>query len=74
IESNAGYHIVKVAIHNDTKILGIDDKTSPTSDVTVRDYIANGIYESKMNTVFQQAYLSLISDLKNSASIRYLTK
>lgn len=74
IESNAGYHIVKVSVHNDTKILGIDDKTSPTSDTTVRDYITNGLYEQKMNAVFQQAYLSLISDLKNAASIRYLTK
>lgn len=74
IESNAGFHIVKVSVHNDTKILGIDDKTSPTSDTTVRDYITNGLYEQKMNAVFQQAYLSLISDLKNAASIRYLTK
>lgn len=74
IESNAGYHIVKVSVHNDTKILGIDDKTSPTSDTTVRDYITNGLYEQKMNAVFQQAYLSLISDLKNAASIRYLSK
>ncbi len=74
IESNAGYHIVKVSIHNDTKILALDDKTSPTSDITVRDYIANVLYENKMNAVFQQAYMSLISDLKKSASIRYLTK
>ena len=74
IESNAGYHIVKVSVHNDTKILGIDDKTSPTAEGTVRDYIINGLYESKMNAMFQQAYLSLINDLKSSASIRYLTK
>ena len=74
IESNAGYHIVKVSVHNDTRILGIDDKTSPTSDTTVREYITSGLYEQKMNAVFQQAYLSLISDLKNAASIRYLTK
>jgi len=72
IESNAGYHIVKVSVHNDTKILGIDDKTSPTSDVTVREYIASGIYESKLNSVFQQAYVSLITELKNQASIKYL--
>ena len=74
IESNAGYHIVKVSVHNEAKFLGIDDKTSPTADGTVRDYITNGLYESKMNAMFQQAYLSLITDLKNTASIRYLTK
>jgi len=74
IESNAGYHIVKVSVHNEAKFLGIDDKTSPTADGTVRDYITNGLYESKMNAMFQQAYMSLITDLKNTASIRYLTK
>ncbi len=74
IESNAGYHIVKVSAHNEAKILGLDDPTSPTSEVTVRDYIANTIYESKMNAVFQQAYLSLLTDIKSQASIKYLTK
>lgn len=72
IESLAGYHIVKVSVHNDTKILGIDDKIYPTDTTTVREYIYSYLYSQNANSVFQQAYLSLIADLKAEASIKYL--
>ena len=72
IESLAGYHIVKVSVHNDTKILGLDDKIYPTDTTTVRDYIYSYLYNQNYNTTFQEAYLSLISDLKEEASIKYL--
>ena len=72
IESLAGYHIVKVSAHNEAKILGIDDKVSPTDSTTVRDYIANYLYQEKVNEVYQQAFVSLVADLKSQASIKYL--
>ncbi len=72
IESLAGYHIVKVSVHNDTKILGLDDKIYPTDSTTVRDYIYEYLYSQNINTTFQEAYLSLIADLKEDASIKYL--
>lgn len=72
IESLAGYHIVKVSVHNDTKILGIDDKVSPADTTTVREYITSLLYNESLNTVFQEAYLSLIEDLRAQASIKYL--
>lgn len=72
IESLAGYHIVKVTVHNDTKILGLDDKIYPTDTTTVRDYIYSYLYNQNYNTTFQEAYLSLIADLKEEASIKYL--
>jgi peptidyl-prolyl cis-trans isomerase SurA len=72
IESLAGYHIVKVSVHNDTKILGLDDKIYPTETTTVRDYIYSYLYSQNVNTTFQEAYLSLIADLKAEASIKYL--
>lgn len=72
IESNAGYHIVKVTVHNEAKLLGIDDKINPTDSTTVRQYIGNYIYEQKVNMAFQNAYLSIISDLKSQATIKYL--
>jgi len=72
IESLAGYHIVKVSVHNDTKILSLDDKISPTDTTTVRDYIYSYLYSESLNTVFQEAYLSLIEDLRAEASIKYL--
>jgi parvulin-like peptidyl-prolyl isomerase len=73
IESNAGYHIVKVSVHNDAKILGIDDKTSPTETTTVRDYITSYLYQENANTAYQEAFVALVADLKSQASIKYLT-
>ena len=73
IESLAGYHIVKVSVHNDARILEIDDKTSPTETTTVRDYITSYLYQEKANEVYQEAFIALISDLKSQASIKYLT-
>ena len=73
IESLAGYHIVKVSVHNQAKILEIDDKTSPTETTTVRDYITSYLYQEKANEVYQEAFIALISDLKSQASIKYLT-
>lgn len=72
IESLAGYHIVKVSVHNDTKILGLDEKIYPTDTTTVRDYIYNYLYSQNVSAMFQEAYLSLIADLKAEASIKYL--
>lgn len=72
IESLAGYHIVKVSVHNDAKILGIDDKTSPTESTTVRDYIKSYLYQEKASAAYQEAFISLVADLKSQASIKYL--
>lgn len=72
IESNAGYHIVKVSVHNDAKLLAIDDKINPADSTTVREYIANYLYQQKVNAAFQNAYMSIISDLKSQATIKYL--
>ena len=72
IESLAGYHIVKVSVHNDAKILSIDDKTSPTESTTVRDYITSYLYQEKANEAYQEAFIALVADLKSQASIKYL--
>ncbi|MBR6085427.1 MAG: peptidylprolyl isomerase [Spirochaetales bacterium] len=74
IESNAGYHIVKVSVHNDTRILGLNDKISPTDTVTVYDYIRSYLANQNLNTAYQDAFKALIAELSASASIKYLTK
>ena len=73
IESLAGYHIVKVSVHNDARILGIDDKTSPTETTTVRDYITSYLSQENANAAYQEAFIALVADLKSQASIKYLT-
>ena len=74
IESNAGYHIVKVSVHNDTRILGLNDKISPTDTVTVYDYIRSYLANQNLNAAYQDAFKALIAELSASASIKYLTK
>ena len=74
IESNAGYHIVKVSVHNDTKILTLTDKITPTESTTVYDYIKSYLYSQNVNGMYTTAFKALIEDLKSSATIKYLTK
>ena len=74
IESNAGYHIVKVSVHNDTKILALTDKISPTDTTTVYDYIKNYLYSQNVNGMYTTAFKALIEDLMATATIKYLTK
>lgn len=74
IESLAGYHIVKVSVHNDTKILALTDKISPTESTTVYDYIKSYLYSQNANSMYTTAFQALIQDLTAAASIKYLTK
>ena len=74
IESNAGYHIVKVSVHNDTKILALTDKISPTDTTTVYDYIKNYLYSQNVNGMYTTAFKALIEDLMATATIKNLTK
>lgn len=72
IESTQGYHIVKVSVHNPTKLLGIDDQITPTDTTTVRQYLTDYLTNQNANELFQQAYISVINDLKGEAQIKYL--
>ena len=74
IESNAGYHIVKVSVHNDTRILTLTDKITPTESTTVYDYIKSYLYSQNVNGMYTTAFKALIEDLKSAATIKYLTK
>lgn len=70
LESNVGYHIVKISVHNDGKLLGIDDPVSPVDTTTVRDYITALLANQNMQTATNNALNSLINELRNQARIR----
>ncbi len=69
LESNSGYHIVKVITHTEPKLLSLTDKINPESSTTVREYIRKTLTDR----LRQQAYLkgidSLVSDLRSQAAI-----
>ncbi len=74
LETPAAYFIVKVALIQNARILALTDNISPDSNVTVRDYIYNALYQQNAQTVFQQAYQSLVADLRKQASINIIYK
>lgn len=70
LESNVGYHIVKVSVHNSGRILGIDDKINPESSETVRDYIVYLLANQNAQNVLANATNELIAELRSQARIR----
>ncbi len=50
VESNSGYHILKVHAHNDFKVLDLDDPINPNTTVTVRQYITEGLIYQNQQT------------------------
>ena len=70
IESNVGYHIVKVTVHNPGKILGLNERINPEDPTTVRDYIYNGLLTQNQNIAMQNALNDLINELRASAKIK----
>ena len=74
IESLAGYHIVKVSVHNDAKILDLNERITPSDTTTVYDYIKSYLYSQNVNGMYQTAFKALLEDLMATATIKYLTK
>ncbi len=70
LESNVGYHIVKVTVHTDGNLLSIDDTLNPETTVTVREYIRNILQSQKQQEAVQKALDEIIVDLRNQARIR----
>ena len=74
LESNTGYHIVKVISHNDARMLTLDDRIDPTQNYTVRDYITEGLAYQNYQAALTEALNDLIAELRSEASIRILYK
>ena len=70
LESNVGYHIVKVTVHTDGNLLSIDDTLNPETTVTVREYIRNILQSQKQQEAVQKALDEIIVDLRSQARIR----
>lgn len=70
LESNVGFHIVKVTEHSDAKILKLDDPINPAEAMTVRQYIQTLLIQQESSRVFQLALKELVDELKEQAEIR----
>lgn len=74
LESNVGYHIVRTSVHNDTKILGIDDRINPEQTTTVYEYIGAYLSQAKQEEAINKALGELVTELRAEATIRILLK
>ena len=72
IESNVGYHIVKISEHNQSRLLGLDEMLSEEESVTVSDYILSYLTEQLYENLMSVAYQEVIEQLKTEASIRFI--
>ncbi|NLK13314.1 MAG: peptidylprolyl isomerase [Spirochaetales bacterium] len=74
VESNTGYHILKVLVYSETKILALDDVISPNNPMTIRTYITNELKAAKQQELYVKAVNSLVDELRKSATVRILYK
>lgn len=68
--SNAGLHIVKITDRQETRILKLDDRISPLSDVTVRQAIVSSLLNQLQIAIYQDAYVDVVNELKEKAEIQ----
>lgn len=67
------YCIAKCTVHQDAKILGLND-TIENYGITVYEYIKEGLYYQNTQYAFLDAYNSLLSDLRSQAKINIIYK
>jgi parvulin-like peptidyl-prolyl isomerase len=70
IEGNPGYQIIKVTENYSMKNLELDDIIQPGSNIRVRDYIKQAMYNERQQTVLAKASEELISDLRKGNPFR----
>lgn len=71
-ESSMGYHIVKVTVHYDAKLLTLSDPVSPEDSMTVHDYIAQMLTMQNQQVLMSQLLQSMVAELRNEARINIL--
>lgn len=72
LESNGGYHIIKVTIHTDPKLLSLNDTVNPDSKVTVKEYIENTLIDRAKQIAYLQAIEKLVKDLRQEGQVTIL--
>jgi parvulin-like peptidyl-prolyl isomerase len=70
LQSNIGFHIIRVTEKIPFRLLSLDDKIPPQNSSTVRDQISAQLLQQKQAEFYQQALLDLLDELKKKAEIR----
>jgi peptidyl-prolyl cis-trans isomerase SurA len=70
LQSNVGFHIIKITEKIPFRLLGLDDTIPPQNTTTVRDQISAQLMQRKQSEVYQRATIELLDELKKKAEIR----
>jgi peptidyl-prolyl cis-trans isomerase SurA len=70
LQSNIGFHIIRVTEKIPFRLLALDDPIPPQSNSTVREQISAQLLQQKQAEFYQQALTDLLAELKKKAEIR----
>jgi parvulin-like peptidyl-prolyl isomerase len=74
LESTSGYHIVKVVVHTEPKLLSIQDPINPDSTTTVYSYIQQRLLSANQQQAYINAINALVDSLRKQATLEILYK
>ena len=70
LQSNIGFHIIRVTEKIPFRLLALDDPIPPQNNSTVREQISAQLLQQKQAEFYQQALMDLLAELKKKAEIR----
>ncbi|MBA7656568.1 Chaperone SurA [subsurface metagenome] len=70
LQSNIGFHIIKVVEKSPFKLLELNDKIPPQNKKSVKEEIKAQLIQRKQAEYYQQALLELLEELKRKAEIK----
>jgi len=71
LESNSGYHVVKITEKLEPRLLKLDDKMTPDNPMLVKDYIKEGIIQERQQKALSVALREINIELRKQAEIIY---
>ncbi len=70
LESNQGFHIVKLTKHYDKRFLNLDDPVTPIETTTVRDYIRRVLQMQNQQKAFGEASEQVVKELDRESEVK----
>ncbi len=70
LQSNIGFHIIRLTEKIPFRLLALDDPIPPQNNSTVREQISAQLLQQKQAEFYQEALLDLLDELKKKAEIR----
>ena len=70
LQSQMGYHIVKLTEYHEAKILDLTDQVTPDNSVTVQEYIAQALMAQNQQKALKDALDELVEELRSAAEIK----